>query len=378
MRILLLWPDRLRKDLGGPKIVVEVAEAMAGLGWETTLYDPWTLPDGRTQNVSWPERIRAFLHKEAVNYELIEYDHGHFPFPRAEFDAKPLFVARSGLLAHHFGQIKIPELNPWRNRLRRLVKGRAVNERYAENIALAHYAFEQADFINVSNEDDLRVLVAAGIKADKIGVFPFGMSADRRQKFAGISLACPALPKVAFVGSFDGRKGAVEFPRIVEQVVRELPQVQFKLVGTKGRFRTSEEVTAFFPASLHRHLEVIAEYPPDDLPRLLADCSVGIFPSYIEGFPFGVLEMLGAALPVIAYDAPGAPMMLAPEYLVPRGADKILAERVVRLLRDRNLLAEERQKAVQRSREFSWERTAQATILAYEKALAARRGLISP
>ena len=38
--------------------------------------------------------------------------------------------------------------------------------------------------------------------------------------------------------------------------------------------------------------------------------SAGAFPSHCEGFPFGVLEMLAAGLPVVAYRAPGAPMMI--------------------------------------------------------------------
>ena len=73
----------------------------------------------------------------------------------------------------------------------------------------------------------------------------------------------------------------------------------------------------YFPKKLRGYIEVIPQFHPDELPILLSSCSLGIFPSYLEGFAFGVLEMLAAALPVIAYDTPGAPMMVPEQYLVP-------------------------------------------------------------
>jgi len=54
----------------------------------------------------------------------------------------------------------------------------------------------------------------------------------------------------------------------------------------------------------------------------------------VEGFLFGVLEMLVAVVPVIAYDAPGPHVMLPPEYSVPVGVVGDLADRVCDLLTD--------------------------------------------
>ena len=47
-----------------------------------------------------------------------------------------------------------------------------------------------------------------------------------------------------------------------------------------------------------------------DLPSLLADCAVALFPSYVEGFGLAVLEQLAAGLPTIAYDVPGPRQIL--------------------------------------------------------------------
>ena len=59
-----------------------------------------------------------------------------------------------------------------------------------------------------------------------------------------------------------------------------------------------------------------------------------MFPSRVESFGYGVLEMLAAAVPVIAYDAPGPHVMLPPEYRVPVGAAGDMADRVCDLLTD--------------------------------------------
>jgi glycosyltransferase involved in cell wall biosynthesis len=118
----------------------------------------------------------------------------------------------------------------------------------------------------------------------------------------------------------------------------------------------------------------VPRFAAEALPELLAPCSVGIFPSYVEGFGYGVLEMLAASLPVIAYDVPGPPMMLPPEYLVGRGDVAGLSARVVALLRDPARLADARSWARERSRQFCSQEIAGATSAIYQDAWATGRG----
>ncbi len=94
-------------------------------------------------------------------------------------------------------------------------------------------------------------------------------------------------------------------PRIVERVVHDAPGTRFRLLGTSGMFPSADDVQRCFPRDLRRYVEVVPTYDPAELPGLLADCAMGFFPSYLEGFAFAVLEMLAASLPVVAYDVPG-------------------------------------------------------------------------
>jgi glycosyltransferase involved in cell wall biosynthesis len=116
-------------------------------------------------------------------------------------------------------------------------------------------------------------------------------------------------------------------------------------------------------------VEVEPTFDPSLLPALLADASLGIFPSYWEGFPFGVLEQMAVGLPVVAFDAPGPPMLVPKHLLVPVGDERRMADLVVGLLRDRDRLRAERQRAADIAQAFEWEDIAKRTLVAYEGAI---------
>ena len=83
-------------------------------------------------------------------------------------------------------------------------------------------------------------------------------------------------------------------------------------------------------------IELVSDYQPDELPALLANCTVGAFPSYVEGFGLAVIEQLAAGLPTVAYDTPGPRGILErelPEMLIPSGDVAAFASALTRLLR---------------------------------------------
>jgi glycosyltransferase involved in cell wall biosynthesis len=176
-------------------------------------------------------------------------------------------------------------------------------------------------------------------------------------------------PTVAFVGTFDVRKGCLDFPALVRRVSDAVPEVRFRLLGTRGWLADEHEVRGCFPPKLRNHVEVVSTFAPDDLPRLLAPCSVGVFPSYWEGFGFGVLEMLAAGLPVIAYDAPGPPEMVPSDWLVPPGDTAAMGKKVVDLLQSPESRSEAGHEARSRAAQFRWDEIAERTAAAYQEAV---------
>jgi glycosyltransferase involved in cell wall biosynthesis len=161
-----------------------------------------------------------------------------------------------------------------------------------------------------------------------------------------------------------------QFSELVERIVEKIPEARFKLLGTAGMVPGAAEVLAHFPRRRHPRIEVVPRYEPDRLPMLLADCWVGVFPSLLEGFGYGVLEMMAAAVPVVAYDVTGPSEIVEPEQLVPIRDIGSMAERVVALLSDRDALAAARRSARVRSRDFVWEEIAAQMCADYARALA--------
>jgi glycosyltransferase involved in cell wall biosynthesis len=110
-----------------------------------------------------------------------------------------------------------------------------------------------------------------------------------------------------------------------------------------------------------------------DLPSLLADCTIGIFPSHIEGFGLAVLEQLAAGLPTIAYDVPGPRQILQTQsarLLTRVGDTAAIASRASEIL---SLPLTEYEKlsadCIEIARCYRWEEIAENTIRHYRVAL---------
>lgn len=375
--ILFCTPAPLEKSLGHAKVVVELAEEMRLLNWDCKLLCPWDIAEANDPDPvkSFTANLTSYLKAKAADYDVVDYDHVFLPLARSEFNSGPLFVSRSVLLAHHLEVISIPKRRGLKAKLGAVVRGgrRQIDQRRV--ISQAQLTLEAADLINVSNEDDQRELVKRGFSKDKIVVIPFGISRHRRLLFNRVPSTSPKRPVVAFVGTFDYRKGAREFPKIVQAITHQIPDVRFKLLGLKGMYQTEAEIRSCFPRNIQRSLELVLTYKPEELPQLLSSCSVGIFPSYMEGFGFGVLEMLAASVPVIAYDAPGPPMMLSLASLVPRGDWHGMSEKVVNLLQNEEELMKARLQAKRRSQDFNWDEIAQTTSEQYLTRIAQGHGV---
>ncbi len=363
MRILLCSPVTLDRRLGAAKVYCEVADGFQQQGWSSTLIGPEAI-GVETNTSEYSQRLREYLRHNASQYDVVEYEHTALPYARSEFPPDTLMVARSVLLIHHLLTISIPPRPRIRARLGRLLLGRLRRRKIRQQVALSTRTCQEADLVNVSNFDDLAELNRHGIPSGKVVVLPYALSKDRLAALDKTSV-CASSPRVAFVGTFDPRKGMCDLPIIARFVCDARSDVLFRLLGTRGMLRSATEVLAEFPVGIRDRIEVIETYEPEELPKLLADCSVGVFPSRYEGFGFGVLEMLAASIPVIAYRAPGPPMMLTEEFLVTSGDKKAAAKKLIALLGDQPRLTAARSWARQRASEFQWHDIIQRTATTY-------------
>ncbi len=146
----------------------------------------------------------------------------------------------------------------------------------------------------------------------------------------------------------------------------EVPNVRFHFLGTGV---AEDGVLADLEILPCDWVRIVPGFPSSDLPKLVSEAAVGALPSYIEGFPFGVLELLAAGLPVAAYDVPGPRSMLRNfnfPLMSPPGKPGLFAESLIRILKLPPVQYEalcENSRAVARS--FQWRQIATQTLAAY-------------
>jgi glycosyltransferase involved in cell wall biosynthesis len=177
--------------------------------------------------------------------------------------------------------------------------------------------------------------------------------------------------KISFIGMWSLRKGARDWGEIIHRVRAAVPNARFKFLGT---MTGNERVFRDLNIAPCDRIEIVPEYQPDELPDLLADATVGAFPSYAEGFGLGLLEQLAAGIPTVAYDAPGPRSILRgnlPELLVPVGDVEKFSKALIEIFsvdpgRYRQLV----ERCQQTASGFSWPVIARETVAQYQLHLA--------
>jgi glycosyltransferase involved in cell wall biosynthesis len=112
------------------------------------------------------------------------------------------------------------------------------------------------------------------------------------------------------------------------------------------------------------------QIPEAELPLVYAGASLFVFPSSYEGFGLPPLEAMASGVPVITSSASSLPEVVG-EAAIQVSAESVEEIRwaMERVLGDRDLWRELRQKGLARARTFSWEAGARQVLAAYEAAV---------
>lgn len=159
---------------------------------------------------------------------------------------------------------------------------------------------DQTDLVVAASSFTRRTLIEHGVATDKIRVNPYGVDADRFT----VNHRQEARPfRFVFVGGIGAFKG---IPLLLEAWKHLQPtEAELWLVGP-----TSPQVLPLLPNL--PGLRHVGAVPHTELPALLGQCDVLVFPSYFEGFGLVILEAMACGLPVITTAASAGPDIITP------------------------------------------------------------------
>ena len=111
---------------------------------------------------------------------------------------------------------------------------------------------------------------------------------------------------------------------------------------------------------------ILTGYVSDtDLASLYSVCDVFVFPSLYEGFGLPVLEAMSCGAPVVGADNSAVGEIIGrADALFDAQRSLAMTERVARVLQDSSFREALRQNAVERAKEFTWERSARLALTA--------------
>jgi alpha-1,3-rhamnosyl/mannosyltransferase len=212
-----------------------------------------------------------------------------------------------------------------------------------------------------------------GVRGDRLDMVPLarGDAAPRDAGPADVHrrFGLGDEPYVLFVGTLEPRKNLVRLVEAFHCLPSDLGVVRLVLAGPWG-WRGRELRTALRRPDARRPIVVTGPVDEATLCGLYAGAHVFAYPSLYEGFGLPVLEAMAARVPVLTSaggacgELAGSAALLVDPYSVEAIATGL--ERLLRSADQRGRLAE---LGSLREREFSWARTATATLEVYRRAL---------
>lgn len=372
------WDPRL----GAARVWIELTEEWCKAGHRVEKFcltdafpEPASSPGhAALRLIGFPQRAAKFIRENATRFDVIDALIGTLPFSKKSLGFGGLMVGRSVGLFHLYEKFERMAAERWGPPPKGKLLGRSFYWFFQQRARASSLAsLRDCDLLNLPNSDEL-ACVRDELQLTKPAIVqPYGLRPERAQVLAGRA-GPPEMRaqkrKIAFIGMWSPRKGARDWGTIVREVRARVPDAKFLFLGT---MTANENVWQDLGMASDDSIEIVPQFEPDELPHFLADCAVGAFPSYVEGFGMAVVEQLAAGLPTVAYDAPGPRDILRGELaplLVPAGDVARFAGLLSDLLTaNTEAYAQLSRQSVQHAKEFSWPEIARATAAEYQKHL---------
>jgi len=307
MRVLMVpgfAPSRYARNEGGSeRFCFNLSKRLQALGHELTIYTSkyppntpiYELYDGvpiirfRTWYFAMQINPLSFLWK-ALDRHLNEFDivHAHsYIFFVANNVALLRKMKRFPFILHLHGGLEYiaPSLMG--------VKASAMKIFY--DASVGPLTIQAADrVISCCETDRQRAIKTFGADPDKVVTIPNCIDSTKFRE------ATPQNPiNVTYIGRLTELKGSHQIPYIVKAICRRHRSVRFTIVGGGALEEPLRQALKNYPVTF------LGRVPNEAIPNILAESSILILPSFLEGFPLVTLEAHASAVPVVCYDVGG-------------------------------------------------------------------------
>jgi glycogen(starch) synthase len=155
------------------------------------------------------------------------------------------------------------------------------------------------------------VSVKWGIKRNKILNVPYPFIPN--EDFLKIPISKTETKNVTFIGRLEIRKGLIELVKAIPLICQAVPEAKFRFVGrTLHSPVPGMTMREYIELKLEKYkdrIEFIHVTPPQ-IPQLLSETDVCVFPSIWENFPNVCLEAMSAGRAIVGSDQGGMVDML--------------------------------------------------------------------
>ncbi len=219
----------------------------------------------------------------------------------------------------------------------------------------------------VVNSEFMRnnVVIWYRLKRDKVVVIPNGVNLEMFTE-NNDRIVLEGDPSILYVGHLSRLKGVDILIRAVTKLSSDLPNMKLHLVGNGN-------ISSFADLSKKEGIEKYVIFhnwaKPSNIPSYYKSADICVFPSRHEGFGIVILEAMASGTPVIASDIPSF------REIVSDGVDgrlfksqdvDALSREVTSLYKNPNLMKVFGRNALEKVKNYSWEKIAEKYVSLYE------------
>lgn len=269
------------------------------------------------------------------------------------------------ITVHDLSWIKFPEVHP-------PTRVREMNRFFESGIKRASHIITDAEFIRQEFIEHFNY------PADRVTAIPLGVNqsftpySQERTKATLTKHKLEHGNYILAVGTLEPRKNlivAIDAFLLLPQALRQ--KYPLVIAGSKGWLLGDLE-KKLAPLIQSGEIKLLGYVAQDELPHIFAGALTLIFPSIYEGFGLPPLEAMACGVPVIASNNSSIPEVVGDTGILLNSTDaQGFANAMQNFIENPALRTSLSQRALERSKQFTWEKCALNTLEVYKKVLAA-------